>query len=73
MNDNHATSNNRLRELLDQARARLRSGDAGAEAQRLQSAITTAETTLTMKFAANHPQLASSLRELADLLGKAGI
>jgi len=73
MNDNHGTSHNRLRELLDQARARLRSGNAGAEAHRLQSAIATAEAALTTKFAANHPQLASSLRELADLLGKAGI
>ena len=68
------TAHGRLRELIDQARAHLHAGKGGAAHQaRLQSAVGQAETVLASRFDANHPQLAGALRELADLLGKAGI
>jgi Domain of unknown function (DUF4404) len=78
-----------LRELLSRARERLRtavldrdshklfttlirdieiglgSGTAAAQAPRLES--------LAAKFAASHPQLAETMRELIDALVKAGI
>jgi len=74
MNEQDPTPHNRLRELLDQARARLGSDFTGADhQQRLQTAIGQAEAVLAARFDVNHPQLAASLRELADLLGKAGI
>ena len=67
-------SHGRLRDLLDQARAHLGTGKVPPEHdERLRTAIGQAETVLAARFDANHPQLAGSLRELADLLGKVGI
>ena len=74
MIEQNTETHGRLRELLAQARTHLHAGRGGAEHQaKLQSAVGRAETALASRFDANHPQLAGSLRELADLLGKAGI
>jgi len=74
MTEQNTATHGRLRDLLHQARAHLHAGKGGDEHQaKLQSAVGRAETALASRFDANHPQLAGSLRELADLLGKAGI